>query len=398
MRLQRPELIRDLTVAVAATLVLFVAGCSNQNLVIGATVTPTATATNTPTPTPTATPIDLTSAAAYADPGPYPVGYTTLELSDRLVAVWYPAVPGSEQGAAKLTYDQRDPLPDELRNLYPTTVDLTYTVDCYPGLPASTSGPFPVILFSHGYGGWRLVNSSVMSGVASWGFVVAAPDHLERGLAAVAGFPPDSSRPDNEVLLDALAALASENARAGGPLEGRVDTEHVGAVGHSAGGAAVLSMLNDPHIDAVVGYAAAGGPPPNPQHKPAMLLVAADDLILNAVKSQKFYDALVSPKRFVVFANTGHNTFSDTCAVIYEGNDIVQVAIDAGFPIPAVLLNLGRNGCESTRVNPRVAWRAIQHLTVAHLREAFGIDAPPVGLGDGVVNAFPGVSLTYRHD
>src|SRR5215470_10853146 len=281
MRLHRLASVRHFALAVAVSVGVFIAGCSDDNLVIGATVTPTATATNTPTATPTATPVDLTSAAAYADPGPYPVGYMSLSLSDRQVAVWYPAVPGSEQGVARLVYDQRDPLPQELRDLYPTNIDLTYTVDCYPGLPASTAGPFPLILFSHGYGGWRLVNSSVMSGVASWGFVVAAPDHLERGLAAVAGFPPESPRPDDEVLLDTLALVKSENARPGGPLEGRVDVEHVGAVGHSAGGGAVMSLLNDPNIDAVVGYAAAGGPPPNPKHKPVMLLVAADDLILN---------------------------------------------------------------------------------------------------------------------
>src|SRR5262245_28855666 len=117
-----------------ALVALVVAGCSDDDLVIGATPTLTPTVTQTPTPSPTATPIDLTAFPAYADPGPYPVGCMTLSLSDRQVAGWYPAVPGSEAGAARLVYDQRDPLPEELSSRYPTDIDLSYTVDCYPGL------------------------------------------------------------------------------------------------------------------------------------------------------------------------------------------------------------------------------------------------------------------------
>lgn len=55
-----------------------------------------------------------------------------------------------------------------------------------------------------------------------------------------------------------------------------------------------------------------------------------------------------------------------------------------------------------TRAEPSlqpVAFRdAGTHFTVAHVRAAFGIDEPPVGLGDGIAAAFDGVTLRYRHD
>ena len=53
-------------------------------------------------------------------------------------------------------------------------------------------GRFPLVVFSHGYGGLRTQSSFLTAHLASWGFVVAAPDHL------TVTSPPCSTRPSPE--------------------------------------------------------------------------------------------------------------------------------------------------------------------------------------------------------
>jgi hypothetical protein len=36
-------------------------------------------------------------------------------------------------------------------------------------------------------------------------------------------------------------------------------------------------------------------------------------------------------------------------------------------------------------------------VLLAELRAAFGIDTRPIGLGDSIVQAFPGITMTYKH-
>ena len=43
-----------------------------------------------------------------------------------------------------------------------------------------------MLVFSHGFGGFRQTSTFHLSHVASWGFVAITTDHLERGIAAQA--------------------------------------------------------------------------------------------------------------------------------------------------------------------------------------------------------------------
>jgi hypothetical protein len=45
----------------------------------------------------------------------------------------------------------------------------------------------------------------------------------------------------------------------------------------------------------------------------------------------------------------------------------------------------------------QLQWPVVQHFTVAEFRAALGIDAQPVGLGDGISRKFPGITVTYQH-
>ncbi|MFM8266846.1 MAG: hypothetical protein ACKOA2_02380 [Ilumatobacteraceae bacterium] len=139
-------------------------------------------ATTTVAPTTTVDPATL--AAAYADPGPHPVGVTTLQLTDGpQVEVWYPAVDGTTGVAS---YDVRDFLPDAIRALL--TVDIVAGTE-YPGSRdvAVADGRFPVVLFSHGFTGIRMQSTFLTSHLASWGMIVVAPDHPSRDLRNVLG-------------------------------------------------------------------------------------------------------------------------------------------------------------------------------------------------------------------
>ncbi len=337
----------------------------------------------------------------YAEPGPYPVGVTTLDLGDRLVEVYYPAEEGSEEGVETATYEQDDPIPEEVAAglpPIPEDVDLTFEYPAYRDLPIAGDGPFPVLLFGHGAGGWRMVQSTVLAGVASWGIVVASTDHVEHGLLSFLGLVEDEEVDSGAVALETLAALEEENTAEGGRFEGTIDTDRVGAGGHSAGGGTAFSLLDVPEIDVIIGWAPGGPDPGVSSETPTMVIAAEGDIAVTPEEVEGIYDDLDPPKRLVIIDGAGHNSFTDACLVIAQGSDLIQIARDLGLPIPDRLLDLGENGCQPDDLPPEDAFRVIQHFTVAQLRHAFGIDAEPVGLGDGVASAFPGITMDYRQE
>lgn len=343
---------------------------------------------------------DPESQAAYSASGPYPVGVVTLELPDRKVEVWYPGTPGSEAGLAHDTYRQTDPLTDPILKGFAENIarregiNLVYETRAFRNLPPSGAGPFPVLLFSHGFGGWRDINSSLDAGIASWGFVVASADYLERGLNAVASNSVTSSAAkDLMITTDTLALLRAQDAAPESVLNGLMDFEHIGAAGHSAGGRTALDALAQADIDVAIGYAAAGGGTNNGE--PVMLIAAREDIGITTEDTEGLYAMLSSPKRVIFIEQAGHNSFSDICTPIREGASLAQLARQAGLQIDEGLLALAENGCAAENVAPEGAWAIAQHFTVAQLRATFGIDDPAVGLGAGVVDKFV-VPVEYR--
>ena len=118
---------------------------------------------------------------------------TTIDLGsagpvfgERLATVYYPADPDTVAGHPPFSYTEASTLPAALQGILPAKYNTTTTLAAYSEAPASTKGPYPVVLFSHGYGGERLYYSNLLVGIASWGYVVVSADYLERGLAAQA--------------------------------------------------------------------------------------------------------------------------------------------------------------------------------------------------------------------
>ena len=116
-----------------------------------ATEAPVDTAPATEAPTTTIDPATL--ANAYAESGPHPVGVTTTQLAaGNQVEIWYPAVDGT---TGTESYDVRDFVPDAIRALLTADVPAVYEYEASRDAEAA-AGPFPVVLFSHGYSGMRL--------------------------------------------------------------------------------------------------------------------------------------------------------------------------------------------------------------------------------------------------
>lgn len=343
--------------------------------------------------------------AAYADTGPYEVGVMTLRLADRSVEVYYPAAKGSSKSLPADVYRQTDPIPSPMLSMLkiPETVDLSQTIPARRDAPAADGGRFPLVLFSHGAGGWRSMHGIILSGVASWGFVVASTDYTEYGFASQFGARPggDMSR-RRETVARAVAATIERLEKEGGDPQSRlhdvIDPSRIGAIGHSAGGGTMFGELNNPQIGAIIGWA-----PVPPQGEissttPTMIISGIKDIAIPPATLEAAFSRLKSPKRYVMIDNMGHNAFSDTCLAIRGGNDLVAVAKQIGLPIPERLFALAQDGCSPTALDTQTGWRVIQHFTVAQLKSSLGTDRPVKGLGPNVATAFEDVSIDYRQE
>lgn len=242
----------------------------------------------------------LAAAAGWALPvvalpapdGSRPVGTTVFELVDadrtepysddrgrhRRIAVqaWYPAqrsgppAPWASGAAFGARAGQQVGMPGfSLGHLSLLTSHATAQA------PIDEAGPYPVVVYSHGWGGFRTAQSDHMEELASRGYVAIAIDHTYGSLATV--FPdgdvvplepsalPAEAAPrvfdaaaeklvatfaaDIELVLDHLRGAGGEER-----FDGLLDLSRLALAGHSAGGgAAVLACATEADCDAVVG-------------------------------------------------------------------------------------------------------------------------------------------------
>jgi dienelactone hydrolase len=174
------------------------------------------------------------------------------------------------------------------------------------------AGRFPLVLFSHGLSGSAERYADTLAHWASAGFVVAAPTFPN-----TSEFTEDFDRPDivNQPA-DAryvLARVERLNTTAGDPLEHRIDTDHMAAVGHSAGGYTTTGLFtpgHDPRLRAGVimaGWAAKGafgGPPAT-----LLFLQGRADPIVPVATSRALYDRVPWPKSYLLMRRDSHATY-----------------------------------------------------------------------------------------
>ncbi len=238
-------------VAVAAGALLLAVSCSVDG---GGSAKSTVAPTTAATPAKVVVPDQL---------GPHPVGRRTITVVDESrkrtlnVDVWYPADAESAKAAPLTRYV-----------FLPTAYVDSATARDKPTV--SSEGPFPLVAYSHGNGGISYVASFNMEHLASYGFIVASPDHL--GNTAVESVLGSSDTepvvamnrpPDISAVITEMMKLSADPTN---PFHGAVDAERIGVMGHSFGGFTSLAVAGgftgttgeiaaDPRIKAVIGLA-----------------------------------------------------------------------------------------------------------------------------------------------
>jgi len=346
---------------------------------------------------------------AYAKEGPHPVGTTSFALADgRRVVAWYPAA-ASAKDAPKESFDIAGLLSPALQSQIPADKRPQYEIDAHPGAEQATDGPFPVVLFSHGFAGFPEQSADLVTHLASWGFVVVAPDHVERSLSGLLGVASKGvpKLSDTAVLSQSLDAAIADGKRDASPLHGLLDLDHVAVTGHSAGaGAAYEEATADKRIKAFISYSVGLGsgedgkkePLPPVPDVPGMVMAGTDDGIIPIAESEKVYAGMHAPKYFVKIKGAGHLVFSDICLVGRDQGGLVALIKQVGLDLPANFLRLASDGCEKGDLDPTDAFPAIDHLSVAFLRSTFGIDKEPVGLDPAVTKDFTTATVTLTAD
>lgn len=381
----RHRFARVLLTATAATGLLVSACSSGEEVLVSTTAAGADTsAATTEAPAPTTT---LPDPALFDEVGPHPVGVTTLQLANGTpVEVWYPAVAGS---TGSETYDIRDFVPEAIKALLTGDVPATYTYDAARDAEVA-DGAFPVVLFSHGFSGMRLQSTFLTAHLASWGMIVASPDHPSRDLANVLGATASGER--SESVADLLGALdlltTAEPANA--LFAGHVDAARVAALGHSAGGGTVLTAAADERIDGYVSMASGALGGATIPAKPSFFIAGTLDAVVAAdAVTRPAFESAPSPSLLWILDGVGHNGFDDFCT-FGGGTGIIGVAEASGLGAVldgnASLRRLGEDGCIAPAVPVATTFPLIRHAVTGWVLHLFGeVDAPVAVPADAAV-------------
>jgi dienelactone hydrolase len=199
-------------------------------------------------------------ASAAPDPGavgPYAIGHTSFMLHDPErptltgaprpipVEVFYPADPSADMASWPEAVYALDPI----RGVWPETLSSEWErhgLDrAYEEPEPSKASPFPLVIFSPGWGGPIWGYHFIVARIASHGFVVAVMYHY--GDCFFPGEQFDHiamaslNRPlDSSLVLD---RLLERNATSGDLLEGLIMPDRIAASGHSLGGFSAMALV-----------------------------------------------------------------------------------------------------------------------------------------------------------
>lgn len=214
--------------------------------------------------------------------------------------------------------------------------------------PATGRGPFPVVVFTHGFLSDPDTYRALLTGWAAAGFVVAAPSYplTRRGSAGVLD-DVDNQPADVRFVLGRVLAL---DQTPNDPLDGRIDTRHVAAAGHSAGAVTTLGLLTpccaDSRITAALvltGSAQRFGTHFTTPGVPTLVLHGTDDDVIAPAEGRRLYAALPAPKAFVSLLGGTHSAPYDTATdphfptVLAVTTDFLRLTLDGREDAAAAL-------------------------------------------------------------
>ncbi len=150
------------------------------------------------------------------------------------VTIWYPAVAGPGVAKAYVGHIRR-----------PGEADAPFEL---PGCAREGATPqrkrSPLIVFSHGYGGWATYTADLAEALASHGYVVAAIDHEDPAFRDAGSFALSfadvavNRARDQQIVIARLGALANAPDFA---LAGSYDPDRMALIGYSMGGFGALA-------------------------------------------------------------------------------------------------------------------------------------------------------------
>jgi predicted dienelactone hydrolase len=288
-------------------------------------------------------------------------------VNDVPVEVWYPARAGSTAKLKTAPYDVRAALPEAERTKIPDDVAATFDAGAFRDVAIAENKRWPVVLFSHGFAGYRQQSSFLTAHIASFGYVVAASEHADRNLAAVLEGRMEQSNRD--LMIAALDALASGDQN--DAFFSAVDASRAVAIGHSAGSLSVSAAASDPRV---LGWATyAGFSAPKDADKPGLVMGGTSDMIAQPEIVQSSFDAAPqTDKTFVMIRRAGHLAFSDICEIGKDNGGLLALAQSYGIAVSDLLLALGSDGCRDTDLNAKEAWPIIRHYSLAHIERVLG--------------------------
>jgi predicted dienelactone hydrolase len=331
--------------------------------------------------------------------GPFGVGHTTITAEDplraveRTIDVWYPVPAGTTGTAARYSFTPE--------------LFLDSAVAVAGARPAV--GPFPLVVYSHGSGGLRYIASFLTERLASYGFVVAAPDHTgNTAIDLLAGTTADPQLLAIDRPLDVtfvIDELQFRSTTTGDLLSGTVADGPVGVVGHSAGGYTAIATATghvteldavepDSRVGAVVAMAPATGALTDEELArlavPTLLIGGDADTTtpIDPNMTRPWRLMAASPAYFVEIEGAGHQTFTDVCTY----DRVLPTLANVPDVVLATVADFAADGCGPGFRAEGEAHDLVDTYTIAFLqthlagRRGFSGSLAPdaVGAPDGV--------------
>lgn len=181
---------------------------------------------------------------------------------------------------------------------------------------ARTDGPFPLVVFGHGFALTPTVYASMLQSWAHAGYVVAAPVFPLENTNAPGG--PDESDLTNQPgdMRFVISRMLAASGATSGPLTGLIDQTRIAVAGHSDGGDTALAVAydrnyRDPRVSAAVILAGAEMPGVEeftfpPGSPPLLAIQGTADTVNPPSSTEAFFGPAQRPKYLLNLPGAKH--------------------------------------------------------------------------------------------
>lgn len=166
---------------------------------------------------------------AFENRGEFAAGYQVVDVDGLTIKAWYP----TQAEPASIDYAVRIKFPE-----WPSASDVIHG-EAAADAPIAETGPYPLVVLSHGFSGNPEWYRTLAEHLASHGFFVLAPEHAESDWFTDV-VPATLSRPAD---VSATIDFAEE-----GIFASAIDADAVAVIGHSYGGYTALAVAGA-HFD-----------------------------------------------------------------------------------------------------------------------------------------------------